>query len=161
MPWGGVLICVGDPGTKGGVAVGGPGDRAVDTMASHVGSAVPRFDRGCGEQRRQLGELTLAGPNAALGLVVLDCFPALVDDPVRLVVLIDEYVGTEVGVECPGVVKRWAQDVARRGHRLGLVFEFKCRGDRHRRLLLWVVESPGVSAGSGRDRLHGSAKIGR
>jgi hypothetical protein len=73
------------------------------------------------------------------------------------VVLIDEYVGTEVAVECPGVVKRSAHDVARRGHRLGLVFEFKCRGDRRRRLLLWVVESPAGSGGSGRDRLHGSA----
>jgi hypothetical protein len=105
----------------------------------------------------QLGGLTFAGPKAAVGLVVLDCFPALVDDPVRLVVLIDEYVGTEVAVECPGVVKRSAHDVARRGHRLGLVFEFKCRGDRRRRLLLWVVESPAGSGGSGRDRLHGSA----
>src|ERR1700736_4892555 len=102
MPWGVVLICVGDPGTKGGVAVGGPGDRAVDTMASHVGSAVPRFDRGCGEQRRQLGELTFAGPKAAVGLVVLDCFPALVDDPVRLVVLIDEYVGNRGCRRMPG-----------------------------------------------------------
>ena len=37
--------------------------------------------------------MTFAGPKVAVGLVVLDCFPALVDDPVRVVVLIDEYVG--------------------------------------------------------------------
>jgi hypothetical protein len=36
----------------------------------------------------------------SVGLLVLDCFPALVVDPVRFVVLIHEYVGTEVAVEC-------------------------------------------------------------
>ncbi|MDT7761308.1 MAG: hypothetical protein QOC63_728 [Mycobacterium sp.] len=36
----------------------------------------------------------------SIGLLVLDCLPALVIDPVRFVVLLDEYVGTEVAVEC-------------------------------------------------------------
>jgi hypothetical protein len=34
---------------------------------------------------------------------VLDGFPALVDDPVRFVVLVNEDVGTEVAVERAGI----------------------------------------------------------
>jgi hypothetical protein len=36
----------------------------------------------------------------SVGLLVLDCLPALVVDPVLFVVLIDKYVGIEVAVEC-------------------------------------------------------------
>jgi hypothetical protein len=84
----------------------------------------------------------LAGPKAAVGLIVLDGVPALVDEPVPLIVLIDEHVGTEVAVECPGILQRSVHDIARRRHRRGLQREFKDHRDRHRRVLVSVVKSP-------------------
>ena len=62
---------------------------------------------------------------------MLDGVSALVDEPVRLIVLIDEHVGTEVAVECPSILERSAHDIARRRHRLGLQREFTDHRDRH------------------------------
>ena len=84
-----------------------------------------RLDRRCGQQRGKLRQLAFAGAKPAVGLVVLDRIPQLVDDPVRFVVLVDEHVGSQIPVERPGVLQRPADKLAPRGDLVGLEPEFE------------------------------------
>ncbi|BBX72116.1 hypothetical protein MSHI_00220 [Mycobacterium shinjukuense] len=65
---------------------------------------------------------------------MLDRLPEFVDKPACFVVLIDEYIVTEVLVERPGTPQRPAHDSARRRHHVGLQPEFEYHCDRHDRL---------------------------
>ncbi len=101
-------------------------DRALD-----VAGGVPGLDRGCGQQGRKLRQLAFAGAKGAVGLVVLDRLPDFVDEPVRLVVLVDQHVGADVAVERPSVLQRPAHQLAPRGDLVGLEPELKYHRDRH------------------------------
>src|SRR6185437_11899614 len=107
---------------------------------------VARLHRRSSEQRRQLRHLALAGAEGAVCVIGLDALPDFVDQPVRLVVRVDQGVRTNVAVECARDGQRPAHQLTPRGHLIGLEAELKCHRDRHRHLLVVVTSCCSVAS---------------